>query len=209
MLARKAVHKDKKVIIRDKEAKISAIIDATRHLIETMGYDKVTIQDIAEMADVSVGTIYRYFPDGKFDIMKGFGVQSLGDLLTPQHPDDIDYADFPGYMRELIVKYRRIARENRALVKALIAASLSEGELLEGVRNVDVNDMTAIAELFGRFDGVDITGKDPAELLLEWGTMVKGILLFNTMYPLQYKNDESLTDLMVDLSIRIWGYDGS
>jgi Transcriptional regulator len=170
MLARKAIQKDKKVIIRDKEAKISAVIDATRHLIETMGYDKVTIQDIAEVADVSVGTIYRYFPGGKFDIIiKGFGGQTLGYLLMPQHPDDLDYADFPGYMRELIVKYRDIARENRALMKALIAASLSEGELLEGVRNVDVNDMTAIAELFGRFEGVDITGRDPAELLLEWG----------------------------------------
>ena len=75
MLAKKAVHEDKKAIIRDKEAKILAITDAMQKLIASMGYEKVTIRDIAETADVSVGLIYKYFPGGKFEILvKGLGI---------------------------------------------------------------------------------------------------------------------------------------
>ncbi|WP_255334536.1 TetR/AcrR family transcriptional regulator [Methanosarcina sp. KYL-1] len=32
-------------------------------LIEIKGYENVTIRDIAEAAGVSIGLIYKYFPD--------------------------------------------------------------------------------------------------------------------------------------------------
>ena len=57
-----AVHREMKNVVRDKEAKICSIVDATRTLIETAGYDEVTIRDIAASAGVSVGLIYKYFP---------------------------------------------------------------------------------------------------------------------------------------------------
>jgi len=34
--------------------------------------------------------------------------------------------------------------------------------------------------------------------------MVKGIILLNMIYPVPLKNEEVLTDLMVDLSLKIW-----
>jgi hypothetical protein len=71
---------------------------------------------------------------------------------------------------------------------------------------VDVKDYTAISEFFGRFKDVDLSDKDPAELLLYWGITIKGILIFNLIYPMPLKDDEALTDLMVDLSLTIWGY---
>ena len=36
--------------------------------------------------------------------------------------------------------------------------------------------------------------------------MVKGIIFLNMIYPVPFKNEEALTDLMVDLSLMIWGY---
>jgi hypothetical protein len=38
-----------------------------------------------------------------------------------------------------------------------------------------------------------------------WGIMVKGIILLNMISPVPFKNEEALTDLMVDLSLTIWG----
>ena len=35
---------------------------------------------------------------------------------------------------------------------------------------------------------------------------VKGIIFFNKIYPVPFKNEEVLTDLMVDLSLKIWCY---
>lgn len=36
--------------------------------------------------------------------------------------------------------------------------------------------------------------------------MVKGIILLNKIYPVPFKNEEVLIDLMVDLFLKIWGY---
>ena len=78
------------------------LLDATHKLIATMGYEKVTIRDIAEKADVSVGLIYKYFPGGKFDILvKGLGEQNMDILMNINQPEAIDFDDFPGYMRTL------------------------------------------------------------------------------------------------------------
>jgi DNA-binding transcriptional regulator YbjK len=57
------------------KAEIICIQDATRMLIGAKGSEKVTTRDIANSASVSIGLIYKYFPNGKFDILKGIGHQ--------------------------------------------------------------------------------------------------------------------------------------
>jgi hypothetical protein len=61
-------------------------------------------------------------------------------------------------------------------------------------------------EFFCRFNGVDIGNKDPLEVLMYWGITVKSIILYDTIYPLPLKSEEGMMDLMVDLSLKIWGY---
>jgi hypothetical protein len=206
MLAKKAAPGDKKVITRDKEAKIGSIIDATRKLIETMGYEKVTIRDIAEEAGVSVGLIYKYFPDGKFDILvKGFGTMAIDGLLMTGQPEVIDFNDFPGYMRACIMNWQAIMEDNKALIKALTVAALLGGEVADEVKKIDVKDFTGIADFFGRFKGVDLSDKNTVDVLVYWGVAIKGILVFNMIYRMPMSKD-ALTDLLVDLSLKIWGY---
>ena len=64
MQAKKIDQGDSTSVKRNKEVKIIFIQDATCMLIETKGYEKVTIRDIAEAAGVSIGLIYKYFPEG-------------------------------------------------------------------------------------------------------------------------------------------------
>ncbi len=207
MLAKKAIPGDKKAINRDKEAKIGAITEATRVLIETIGYERMTIRDIAEKADVSVGLIYKYFPGGKFDILvKGIGARDTDLLLNLKHPEVIDFDDFPGYMRTLIKNMSQTFNNNSAMVKTLVAATLLEGKIAEDVKNIDMQDYSAISKFFGSFKGVDIGGRDPIKLLLYWGTAIKGTLISCLIYPMQPEDEEAIIDLLVDLSLRIWGY---
>ncbi len=206
MLAKKAVPEAKKVITRDKDAKISSIVDATLKIIVSMGYEKMTIRDIAETADVSVGLIYKYFPGGKFDILvKGLGAQQMDILLSLKQPE-VDFNDFPGYMRKVIAGMFYGLKENSGVIKALMAATLLEGDISKDLKNLDITDYSPISKFFTSFKGVDIKGQDPVKLLLYWGIVVKGSIISIMMFPISPEDESAMIDILVDQSLRIWGY---
>lgn len=99
---KKTVQDDEMSIEPDDKAKSISIQDTTRMLIGTKGYEKVTIQDIEDSANVSIGLIHKYFPDGEFDILKGINHQYTDELLMIKQPENVDFNDFPGYMKTII-----------------------------------------------------------------------------------------------------------
>lgn len=180
-------------------------------LIETKGYENVTIRDIAEAAGVSIGLIYKYFPGGKFDILKEISSRYTGELLMTNKPEDINFNDFPGYIRNVISNILQYAKDNRFLVRALILSALLDGEIIEEYKKMDKMDLEyekqkAASEFFYRFKGVEIGDKDSLEVFMNWEIMVDGIVFYTIYSPNFIKSEESLTDLVVDLSLKIWGY---
>lgn len=206
-LADKTFQAAKMSIKRNKEAKIISIQNATRMLIETRGYDKVTIRDIAETAGVSIGLIYKYFPGGKFDILKGFSYRYLDELFMINQPETIDFDNFPGYMREVLKNMQKLYKDWSALIKAMIMAALMDTEIIDEVQKVDYKVFfQAQSEFFCRFNGVEIGDKNPQEVLMHWWITIKSIILCNIIYPYPLNNEEDLTDMMVNLSLKIWDY---
>jgi len=208
MQDKKNVQEDRNSTKRDKKAKIISIQDAMCMLIETKGYENVTIRDITEAAGVSIGLIYKYFPEGKSDILKEISYRYMDKLLRIKQPETIDFNDFPGYMRDIIKNMQQFYKDNSPLIKALTMATLSDSEIVEEIKKMDVKDYKAASEFFCSFSGVEINGKDPLEVFVYWGITVKSILLFSMiyLYSTPLINEENLTDLMVDLSLKIWGY---
>jgi len=129
----------------------------------------VTIQDIANSASVSIGLIYKYFPDGKLDILKGIGHQYTDELLMIKHPETVDFNDFPSYMRAIIKNLQQLNKDNSSLIKALIRATLVDGEIVDKVKKMDFKDYKAASEFFAFFNDVKIGSKEPLELLKYWG----------------------------------------
>jgi AcrR family transcriptional regulator len=212
MLAKKSVQ-DKLVIVkRDKKAKIISIQDSMCMLIATKGYENVTVRDIAKAAGVSIGLIYKYFPGGKFEILKEISSRNTGELLMIKKPEEIDNNDFPGYIRNVISNMLQYTKDNSSLSKALILSALLDGEIMDDYKKMDKMDFEykqhkAASEFFCRFKGVEIGNEDSLEVFTNWGIMVDSIILFNTIYPLNLiRSEESLIDLMVDLSLKMWGY---
>jgi AcrR family transcriptional regulator len=41
---------------------VDAVLSATRRILETEGFDRVTTNRVAEVANVSIGSVYQYFP---------------------------------------------------------------------------------------------------------------------------------------------------
>lgn len=176
-------------------------------LIETRGYDKVTIRDIAETAGVSIGLIYKYFPGGKFDILKGLSYRYIDELFLINQPETVDFNNFPVYVKEVLKKMQKLYKEWDSLIKAMIMAALVGSEIVDEVQKEDYEDFFKTqSEFFCRFKGVEIGSKDPQEVLMYWWITIKSIILCDMIYPFPLKKEEALTDMLVDLSLKIWDY---
>jgi AcrR family transcriptional regulator len=44
-------------------ARLAALLDAAAHVVDEIGYERLTTAMVAERAGASIGTVYRYFPD--------------------------------------------------------------------------------------------------------------------------------------------------
>ncbi len=191
---------------RDKEAKIQRIIQSTRILVERKGYGAVSIRDIAKEADVSIGLIYKYFPNGKFDILKQLSSKRLDEDFMMKKPEKIDFADFPGYIKEVNKNMLELHRKNAEVVKAVTIAALMEDEVLEDIKSMSAEDYADIFKFFSKFKGVDISDKDYVKVFTEWSLAVKSLIFYSTMFPTIFKDDNSVIDMLVDLSLKIWSY---
>jgi AcrR family transcriptional regulator len=58
------------------QERVGLILDTAAELIAETGYEAVTTNAIAERADISIGSLYRYFPD-KDAILRGLSVRHL------------------------------------------------------------------------------------------------------------------------------------
>jgi AcrR family transcriptional regulator len=62
---------------RNKEEKINEILDATVKLSQEKGPNNFSINDIPKVANISIGTVYRYFPRGKDDILRHIFLRNI------------------------------------------------------------------------------------------------------------------------------------
>ena len=114
------------------------ILNAAVSLARQGGYDAVQMREVAELADVALGTLYRYFPS-KVHLLAAAMVrqlEALHDQLLSEEPE----GDDPG-QRVLAVIYRLIDALERdklvsdALVRAMVVAGAEEVEQVNAVNS--------------------------------------------------------------------------
>lgn len=146
----------------DLSAKQKAVLQASLTLFSDKGYDRTTTQEIAELAHVSQGTVYKRFAT-KHDILEALITPFIDEIIprmaieftntvhAQQLPDFNDYLSFVVRDRlELVVT-------NRELVRILLAGAFnnqSEAEALlarisESLRGVE-KQFTAIFSRYQR-----------------------------------------------------------
>ena len=103
--------KKTKKFTRDKKSKIDSIISATIELIEEKGYSGFTVDDIPLRANLSIGTVYRYFPNGKPDILREIVKRNDRALNGMIEFEKISEGKFYDFWRSVIRAYLRGHRE--------------------------------------------------------------------------------------------------
>ena len=75
-------------------ARLAALLDAAAHVIDEIGYERLTTAMVADRAGASIGTVYRYFPD-RIAVLQSLaarnvdrvGEHALAELKDRRHED--------------------------------------------------------------------------------------------------------------------------
>ena len=114
---------------RNKQEKLESIYNTFYELLNRKTYDKITTNLIAEMSDVSIGTIYRYFPDGKPSIVKGTLEHTAAKIFDIDDFNSMNESNLPEMLEHVIRKHLRVHREDFQYHLAVNQAILSNKEL--------------------------------------------------------------------------------
>ncbi|MFX0070724.1 MAG: TetR/AcrR family transcriptional regulator [Candidatus Hermodarchaeota archaeon] len=114
---------------RNKDEKIKQIFQAFIELVNNYGYSKVSTRHIAKKAQVSVGTIYRYFPKGMPSIASGFYDFTIDNILNLNQLGEVEENNSIKLFEIIIKNQLNTHRENLELYKAFDLARMSNKEL--------------------------------------------------------------------------------
>ncbi len=161
----------KKKPLRNKEEKIKRIFQTFIDLINKYGYSNVSTRHIAKKAQISVGTIYRYFPKGMPSIASVFYNFTIDKILDLNQLAEIE-EDNPIKLFKIIVKnHLNSHRENLELYKAFDQARMSNKELFSNQEKI-VREMMEGSVI--KLHKLDFFKNIPQEKILK-----KSMLLFS------------------------------
>ena len=97
---------------------VEAVLDAVVRLLKRDGFKAITTNRIAEVAGVSIGSVYQYFPDKR----------AIFTALHQRHVDQIDRM-----VQTKLVEHAASSIEElvRAMVEAMVEAHATDPELYE------------------------------------------------------------------------------
>lgn len=131
---------------RNKASKIEKIVHAMADLISERGYEGFSVNDIPEKAELSIGTVYRYFPHGKADILKELMQRNIDVYLQLADFSNVTEGIFVQSLRNFIQSYIIIHREDMILGVAMRTTSSASPELARDLQPIIVSFYQTITE---------------------------------------------------------------
>jgi len=166
--------------------------------LQERSYMEVSINKIAEASGINISQIYRYFPNGKPDILIAIGNDTVQEG-TPD-PDLPEHQDPRAYLSTLIRFYVETHRKNRAVLSSLQAVFLSYPETFrKDAEAIDMggSDFSAIETVVEK-SGLSDTPQKKAvarRIFHLLDTMIHRQILETKVTP----NDEELVNFLADV----------
>jgi AcrR family transcriptional regulator len=168
-----------KKYVRNKEEKIDLIYDTFFNLVLKHGYHKTSTNHVAKSAKISIGTIYKYFPGGKEDIMRKYFEESMSTMLNRDDLLKIDNDNIRDFLHHFIFDLFNNHKENTGYNLAFRSAIQSDKALLEAHKEKVINLFKDLAYELRRKN--ENFRKIPEEKLIEIF-----ILIFNLVNAIIY-----------------------
>ena len=210
---------------RNKEATIKRIINKTERMIKEKGYARTSTNHIAKAAGVSIALIYKYFPNGKPDIVQQIRKKSLlfmGIMNISDHnlEDMLGSELNPEIIREkgklFLLAFIAYCRRYAFLDNALEIAYLEKKDKEKFMTTDEKQELNENDEIWDYDDFYQPYYDAVSKMLIQIGIKDKtkqikiSKLLVNTFsslirQQLNYENlvdnDEELADFLIDLLV--------
>jgi AcrR family transcriptional regulator len=124
---------------RDKAEKIQRIKRVTLELLEKFGYFETTNTKIAEVAKISVGLLYKYFPKGKLDVIHSIYLDDKLNLAEYEQKlqlisNSITPSSFYDFLLNLTLNFIQRHQEQKNILRIYEIAMLSEPTIFKDIR---------------------------------------------------------------------------
>ena len=173
----------KKKRTRNIEEKIDLIYKTFFDLVLEKGYTNTTTNHIAETAQISIGTVYRYFPNGKSDIIINYFERAKNIIFDIQDFSNIKENNnlveiFENFIRRNLKNHK----ENLGYNMAFHNAIMSDKELLE---KYNVNIVKICTELARELRSSNLYLKTvPENRLIKVFVLIFNLIQANTFHHL-------------------------
>jgi len=111
---------------RNKQEKINQIYGTFFKLILKQGYHKTSTNHVAKSAKISIGTIYKYFPKGKEDIIRKYFEESMETFLDSQNLSNMNEENIRDFLNHFILDLLKNHEENKGYNLAFRSAIQSD-----------------------------------------------------------------------------------
>jgi len=111
---------------RNKQEKINKIYDTFFKLILKQGYHKTSTNHVAKSAKISIGTIYKYFPKGKEDIIRKYFGESMETFLDSQNLSNMNEENIRDFLNHFVLDLFKNHEENKGYNLAFRSAIQSD-----------------------------------------------------------------------------------
>ena len=98
---------------RNKQEKIDLIYNTFFNLILEKGYHKTSTNHVAKSAKISIGTIYKYFPNGKEDIIRKYFEESMETVVDKEELLNIDNNNISNFINQFIKVLYKFHKEKK------------------------------------------------------------------------------------------------
>ncbi|MFF7978191.1 TetR/AcrR family transcriptional regulator [Streptomyces sp. NPDC007901] len=172
-----------------------AIRSATYALVEEQGYDATTIEQIAERAEVSPSTVFRYFPT-KEDIVLTDEYDPLMVEELRSRPGD---EPWPDSLRHVMRRAVQLGMKEPLRVSRLRTRLMAE---VPAVRSRMMESMSETGRMLCRAIG-ERTGRDPQSLEVRvYAMSIIGGLMETSMYWAENEHEDDFESL-VDRALNV------
>ena len=150
---------------RQKLERRATIVRCARNLFREFGYEATSVEQIAEAADVSAGTVYNFFPS-KIEILMAFFSsdveEKMAESLAALGPPPADPRE--GVLRLIAAQIRLVEGLSRKYVKLVVTQTLLTGRDSPAGRADAAVDALLTADLVDLINHYKRAGALPSDL---------------------------------------------